>query len=79
MGQDSDLSKKNFLVPRAPFRGEFSPEHLAFDANLQEFAQRISILCNLETAGKIPPEEAYQKIKQLWNELRESKHNLLDS
>ncbi len=79
MSRDSDLSKENFLAPRAPFRGEFSPEHLAFDANLQEFAQRISILCNLETAGKIPPDEAYQKIKQLWKELRESKHNLLDS
>ncbi|MCX5963053.1 MAG: hypothetical protein NT070_07860 [Cyanobacteria bacterium] len=79
MSRDSDLSKENFLAPRTPFRGEFSPEHLAFDANLQEFAQRISILCNLETAGKIPPDEAYQRIKQLWNELRESKHNLLDS
>lgn len=79
MSKDSDLSKEKFLAPHALFRGEFSPEHLAFDANLQEFAQRISILCNLETAGKIPPEEAYQKIKQLWNELRESKHNLLDS
>lgn len=79
MSQDSNVSKENFLTPRAPFRGEFSPEHLAFDANLQEFAQRISILCNLENAGKIPPDEAYEKIKQLWKELRESKHNLLDS
>jgi hypothetical protein len=33
----------------------------------------------LENAGKIPPNEAYEKIKQLWKELRESKHNLLDS
>ena len=79
MSQDSNLNKESFLAPRAPFRGEFSPEHLAFDANLQEFAQRISILCNLENAGKIPPNEAYEKIKQLWKELRESKHNLLDS
>ncbi len=79
MSQDSNVNKENFLAPRAPFRGEFSPEHLAFDANLQEFAQRISILCNLENAGKIPPDEAYEKIKQLWKELRESKHNLLGS
>ena len=79
MSQDADLSKEEFLAPHAPFRGKFSPEHLAFDANLQEFAQRISILCNLETAGKISPNEAYDKIKQLWKELRESKHNLLDS
>ena len=79
MSQDSDLSKENFIAPHAPFRGEFSPEHLVFDANLQEFAQRILILCNLETAGKIAPDEAYKQIKQLWEELRESKHNLLDS
>ena len=79
MSQDSDLSKENFIAPHVPFRGEFSPEHLVFDANLQEFAQRILILCNLETAGKIPPDEAYKQIKQLWEELRESKHNLLDS
>lgn len=79
MSQDSELSKENFIAPHAPFRGEFSPEHLVFDANLQEFAQRISILCNLETAGKIPPDQAYKQIKQLWKDLRESKHNLLDS
>ena len=79
MSQDSELSKENFIAPHAPFRGEFSPEHLVFDANLQEFAQRILILCNLETAGKIAPDEAYKQIKQLWEELRESKHNLLDS
>ena len=71
--------QSNFFNPRSRYRGHFKPENLAFNANLQEFAQRISILCNLETAGKIPPDEAYQKIKQLWKELRESKHNLLDS
>ncbi len=78
MDQQSNINKDNFVAPHGQFRGEFSPENLMFDANLQEFAQKISILCNLETAGKIPPEEAYEQIKQLWKDLRESKHNLLD-
>jgi hypothetical protein len=78
MDQDSTVNKEKFLAPHGQFRGEFSPENLMFDANLQEFAQKISILCNLETAGKIPPEEAYDQIKKLWKDLKESKHNLLD-
>jgi hypothetical protein len=78
MSENLDGNKENFLSPRNQFRGNFSPENLAFDANLQEFANRISILCNLETAGKIPPEQAYEEIKKLWKELKESKHNLLD-
>jgi len=69
---------EQFLYPRARFRGEFSPEHLAFDANLQEFAQRVSLICGLETGGKVPPEEAYTQIKQLWKELKKSKGSLLD-
>jgi len=76
--QNSDFSKDAFITPKAQFRGEFSPENLAFDANLQEFAQRVTIVCNLETSGKVSPEEAYRQIKQLWHDLKESKENLLD-
>lgn len=70
--------KDNFLYPTAHYRGEFTPAHLAFNANLQEFAQRVSLLCGLETSGKIPPGEAYQQIKTLWHQLKASKQNLLD-
>lgn len=73
----ADRSKEKFLYPAARYRGEFTPEHLAFNANLQEFAQRVSLLCGLETSGKIPPEEAYDDIKRLWKQLKESKENLL--
>ncbi|MBW4537572.1 MAG: hypothetical protein KME43_00345 [Myxacorys chilensis ATA2-1-KO14] len=73
----ADRSKEEFLYPTARYRGEFTPEHLAFNANLQEFAQRVSLLCGLETSGKIPPEEAYDDIKRLWKQLKESKENLL--
>lgn len=73
----SDLNKDSFLNPISSFRGDFSPQNLAFDANLQEFTNRISIICALETGGKISPDEAYQQIKVLWNKLEQSRHNLL--
>lgn len=73
----ADRSKEEFLYPTARYRGDFTPEHLAFNANLQEFAQRVSLLCGLETSGKIPPQQAYDQIKDLWKQLKESKDNLL--
>ncbi|MBD2462060.1 hypothetical protein H6G89_13480 [Oscillatoria sp. FACHB-1407] len=78
MTNDSDSSKDQFLNPLGRFRGEFTPENLAFDANLQEFANRVSILCSLETGGKISPVAAYEEIKQLWAQLETSKENLLE-
>jgi len=73
----SNLDKDSFLNPISNFRGKFSPQNLAFDANLQEFTNRISIICALETGGKISPNEAYQQIKELWNKLDQSRQNLL--
>ena len=68
--------KDDFLYPRSRYHGDFTPENLVFNANLQEFAQRVSIICGLETGGKISPEEAYYKIKDLWKQLKKSKKNL---
>jgi hypothetical protein len=79
MSDDSDHVKRKFLNPQSGFRGEFTPENLAFNANLQEFANRISIICNLETGGRIPADEAYKQIKQLWKQLKQSKAELLDA
>lgn len=78
MTQDTNSEKDKFFYPVGRYRGTFSPEHLAFNANLQEFAQRVSLLCGLETGGKISPQDAYLEIKQMWNQLKESKRNLLD-
>lgn len=68
--------QSDFLYPRSRYYGEVKPENLVFNANLQEFAQRISFICNLETAGKLSPEEAYKQIKHLWKELKHSKKQL---
>lgn len=65
-------------MPRARYQGEFTPERMVFNANLQEFANRISLICSLETGGKITSEEAYGEIKKLWKELKASKKVLLD-
>jgi len=70
------VDKENFLYPRGRYYGQVKPENLVFNANLQEFAQRISFICNLETSGKIPPEQAYEQIKDLWKNLRRSKKEL---
>ncbi|NEO42002.1 MAG: hypothetical protein F6J90_39040 [Moorea sp. SIOASIH] len=70
------VDPSDFLHPRSPYHGQFKPENLVFNANLQEFAQRVSYICNLETAGKLPPQEAYQQIKQLWKDLKQSKKSL---
>ncbi len=69
-------NKTNFLYPRSRYYGQVKPENLVFNANLQEFAQRVSYICNLETAGKLSPEESYQKIRALWKQLKRSRQQL---
>ncbi len=70
------VNKDDFLYPRGRYYGQVKPENLVFNANLQEFAQRVSYICNLETSGKLPPEQAYEQIKALWKELKQSKKQL---
>lgn len=43
--------KDDFLYPRSTYRGEVKPENLVFNAN-QEFAQKVSFICNLETMAR---------------------------
>lgn len=73
-----DRAKENFINPIGKFNGEFTPENLAFNANLQEFANQVSLICGLETNGKISASEAYDRIRSLWKELKNSKKHLLD-
>lgn len=68
--------KDKFLYPRSSYQGKIQPENLVFNANLQEFSQKISYICNLETGGKLPPDVAYRRIKSLWKELKRSKKEL---
>ncbi len=70
------MDKENFLLPRARYRGQVKPENLVFNANLQEFSQRVSYISNLETNGKISPEQSYKQIKALWKDLKRSRKQL---
>ncbi|MBW4580282.1 MAG: hypothetical protein KME42_12020 [Tildeniella nuda ZEHNDER 1965/U140] len=70
------VNKIDFLYPRARYRGQAKPENLVFNANLQEFAHRVGYICNLETAGRIPSKEAFDKIEALWEVLKRSKEQL---
>ncbi|MFM2432365.1 MAG: hypothetical protein RLZZ511_3579 [Cyanobacteriota bacterium] len=69
-------ASSDFLYPRRSYRGSFQPQNLVFNANLQEFAQRVSYISNLETNGKLSPEESYKEIKALWKQLKQSKKSL---
>ncbi|MBF2080280.1 MAG: hypothetical protein IGR76_17635 [Synechococcales cyanobacterium T60_A2020_003] len=69
-------NQSDFLYPRARYRGEVKPENLVFNANLQEFAQRVSYISNLETNGKLSPLESFDQIEALWKSLKASKKQL---
>lgn len=66
----------DFLYPRHSYHGQIKPENLVFNSNLQEFAQKTSYICNLETGGKLAPDQAYKQIKSLWKQLKRSKKEL---
>jgi hypothetical protein len=56
-------------------KGSFAEEML-FEANLREFANQVGIICGLESGGKISQAEAYDRIKELWKQLKRSRKNL---
>ncbi|BAY62131.1 hypothetical protein NIES22_21980 [Calothrix brevissima NIES-22] len=78
MTQESDFLSElcDFLYPRNSYYGQFQPEYVVFNANLQEFSQRVSYICDLQTGGKISPEEAYKQIHVLWKQLKRAKKEL---
>ncbi len=76
---DSDPMKDHFLYPyRSRAHSDLSPGQILFSANLQEFAQKVSLMCALESNGKLTPHETFEQIRQLWQSLERSKGALLD-
>ena len=73
MANFEQARKDSFLHPQSRYYGEFTPENLAFNANLQEFAHKISYISALQTGGKLAPEQAYEQVKCLWKQLKQSK------
>ncbi|WP_416674337.1 DUF7219 family protein [Egbenema bharatensis] len=64
------------MFPYARYRGKFTPENLVFNANLQEFAHRVSTISALQTGGKLGAIEAFQQIEALWQQLEASQEEL---
>lgn len=70
------MKLNQFIYPKARYNGDVKPQNLVFNANLQEFSQQVGYIANLETNGKLSPQEAYQEIRELWQELENSYQGL---
>jgi hypothetical protein len=76
MLQPNQDDKNKFIYPYSRYYGQVKPENLVFNANLQEFAQKVGYITSLESNGKLSPEDAYDQIKALWKQLKHSKKEL---
>jgi hypothetical protein len=64
----------------AQYHGEFSPQRLAFNANLQEFAYQANQIVIAQAQGRLTDSDALRQIEQLWQALKRSRTGLgLDS
>jgi hypothetical protein len=70
------MTHSNSLYTFAPYHGEFTPGKLVFNANLQEYAQKVNLIVALETGGKISTQAAYDQIEALRAILDRSKQQL---
>lgn len=70
------LTTSNFLYPQPRYYGDVKPENLVFNANLQEFSQRVILISGLASNGKISIEQAFQNIETLWQQLEATKKQL---
>jgi hypothetical protein len=73
MKNSNSLDTQSFLYPCSRYYGQFTPANLVFNANLQEFSQRVGFITSLQTSGKVSDEEAYSQIEMLWDRLSASK------
>lgn len=70
------VDRSDFLIPHGRYHGRVNPEDLVFNANLQEFSHRVSLICGLQTNGKLTSEESFEQIRSLWHQLKRSKKEL---
>lgn len=76
MSQPDPIDRHNFFYPRQRYYGAWTPQTMVFNANLQEFAKRVSYISGLQTNGKLSSQEAFEEIKCLWERLKKSKELL---
>jgi hypothetical protein len=74
MEQPSD--SYSFIYRKNRYHGHFTPQTLVFNANLQDFSQRVGHISNLQSQGKLSAQEAYERIEALWKQLEGSYYAL---
>lgn len=74
MQQPSD--RYSFIYRHNHYYGQFTPEALVFNANLQELTQKVGYISQLQTNGKLSAQEAYEQIDTLWKQLKTSYYEL---
>jgi hypothetical protein len=72
MDEYNQVERNKFLYCPYQYLGEFTPQNLAFNANLQEFSQRVGYICDLQTGGKLSLQESLEQIESLWQQLTHS-------
>jgi hypothetical protein len=60
----------------AKYHGEFSPQCLVFNANLQEFAHQVNQIVVAQGQGHLTDADALRQIEQLWQALKRSRTGL---
>lgn len=60
----------------SPSKDDIKLQNLVSNSNLQEFSNKISYICSLETGGKLTPKQSYRQIKALWKQLKRSREKL---
>ena len=75
---DDALGVRSPMEAHSSYRGEdWSPERLMFHQNLESFAERVGLIVGLQSNGKLSQEMAYEEIRKVWKELKDSKGELL--
>ncbi|HIK37534.1 MAG TPA: hypothetical protein IGQ44_06065 [Geminocystis sp. M7585_C2015_104] len=67
---------REMLFPCWHYGGVFTPENWLFNCNLQEFAQKVSMVEALHTAGKISTSQALERLNLLWEGLERGYYSL---
>lgn len=62
--------------PRVPQQVPEEVMRAVVFANLQEFSQRVGMICALQASGHLSPTAAYAHVQALWQELRHASQSL---
>ena len=74
--QPDEPTRYGIVFPFGRHVGHFSPENLAFNANLQEFSLRVNQIVGFHDQGRLTADEALHQLERLWTEFKHSKSGL---